>query len=92
MTSNQIQVLLFFDDLKGLLVLRNSSTDMYLLCSIPYSYYPAIPRHDILGRRRGVWRSAQLGAAVASPISAAGRLQADKNGAKQRIFQILNIF
>ena len=30
MNSNQIQVWFFFDDLKSLLVLRNSCTDMYL--------------------------------------------------------------
>ena len=34
MTSNQIQVLLFFDDLKSLLVLCNSFTDIYLFIDV----------------------------------------------------------
>ena len=33
MTSNQIQVVLFFNDLNSLLVLRNSCTDMQLFLS-----------------------------------------------------------
>ena len=34
MTSNQIEVLLFFNDLKSLLVLRNSCTDLFVLVDL----------------------------------------------------------